>query len=44
MSAPLLALENVHKVYHRGLLDRMPAFELAVDHRFDQPARPPCSR
>jgi ABC-type histidine transport system ATPase subunit len=37
MSAPLLALENVHKVYHRGILDRTPAFELAVDHRFDQP-------
>jgi ABC-type multidrug transport system ATPase subunit len=37
MSGPLLTLENVHKVYARGLLDRTPAFELAVDHRFDQP-------
>ena len=37
MSGPLLALEHVHKVYRRGVLDRTPAFELAVDHRFEHP-------
>jgi ABC-type sugar transport system ATPase subunit len=37
MSGPLLALENVHKNYHRGVLDRTPAFELGVDHTFEHP-------
>ena len=37
MIAPLLALEQVHKVYRRGPLDRTPAFELAVDQSFDKP-------
>ena len=32
-TAPLLALESVSKVYHRGLLDRTPAFRLAADSR-----------
>jgi ABC-type multidrug transport system ATPase subunit len=36
-ATPLLALESVHKVYRRGLLDRTPAFELTVDHRFEKP-------
>jgi ABC-type multidrug transport system ATPase subunit len=37
MSSPLLALEDVHKVYRRGVLDRTPAFELGVDRRFEHP-------
>jgi ABC-type multidrug transport system ATPase subunit len=37
MTAPLLALDNLRKVYARSLLDRTPAFELAVDQRFDRP-------
>jgi ABC-type multidrug transport system ATPase subunit len=37
MSGPLLALENVRKVYTRGVLDRTPAFELDADHRFEHP-------
>ncbi|RZI38810.1 ATP-binding cassette domain-containing protein, partial [Herbaspirillum sp. HC18] len=37
MSAPLLAIEKVHKLYRRGFLDRTPAFQLEVDHRFDRP-------
>ena len=37
MSAPLLALERVAKVYRRGLFDRTPAFRLDVDHTFEQP-------
>ena len=37
MSAPLLALDKLRKVYARGLLDRTPAFELAVDQEFDRP-------
>ena len=42
MSAPLLALEKVSKLYRRGLLDRTPAFQLDVDHtRQDRfPGRP----
>ena len=36
-TAPLLALESVSKVYHRGLLDRTPAFRLAADRAFDRP-------
>jgi ABC-type multidrug transport system ATPase subunit len=35
--APLLALESVSKVYHRGLLDRTPAFRLAADRAFQRP-------
>jgi ABC-type multidrug transport system ATPase subunit len=37
MSAPLLRLEKVSKVYRRGLLDRAPAFRLEVDRQFDRP-------
>jgi ABC-type multidrug transport system ATPase subunit len=37
MSAPLLAIEGVSKVYRRGLLDRTPAFRLDVDCAFDRP-------
>jgi ABC-type multidrug transport system ATPase subunit len=37
MSAPLLALEKVSKLYRRGLLDRTPAFQLDVDHTFAKP-------
>ncbi len=38
MSAPpILALERVRKIYRRGLLDRTPAFQLAVDLAFDKP-------
>lgn len=37
MSAPLLALKDVRKIYHRGLLDRTPAFQLSVDHAFERP-------
>jgi ABC-type multidrug transport system ATPase subunit len=36
-TAPLLALESVSKVYHRGLLDRTPAFRLSADRAFDRP-------
>jgi energy-coupling factor transporter ATP-binding protein EcfA2 len=36
-TAPLLALDNVSKVYHRGLLDRTPAFRLAADRTFHRP-------
>lgn len=36
-TAPLLALEGVSKVYHRGLLDRTPAFRLAADRAFQRP-------
>jgi energy-coupling factor transporter ATP-binding protein EcfA2 len=36
-TAPLLALESVSKVYHRGLLDRTPAFRLAADRTFHRP-------
>ena len=35
-TAPLLALESVSKVYHRGLLDRTPAFRLAADRAFER--------
>lgn len=37
MNAPLLALADVRKVYHRGLLDRTPAFQLSVDRSFAKP-------
>jgi ABC-type multidrug transport system ATPase subunit len=36
-TAPLLALQGVSKVYHRGLLDRTPAFRLEADRAFDRP-------
>jgi energy-coupling factor transporter ATP-binding protein EcfA2 len=36
-NGPLLALESVSKVYHRGLLDRTPAFRLAADRAFQRP-------
>lgn len=36
MSAPLLSLEAVEKVYHRGMFDKTPAFQLRVDHRFER--------
>jgi ABC-type multidrug transport system ATPase subunit len=36
-TGPLLALESVSKVYHRGLLDRTPAFRLAADRVFQRP-------
>ena len=31
MSAPLLVLERVSKIYRRGLLNRAPAFRLELD-------------
>lgn len=34
--APLLQLDGVEKVYHRGAFDRTPAFSLRVDLRFDR--------
>ncbi len=37
MSSPLLALDGVRKVYHRGVFDRTPAFQLSVDHTFERP-------
>jgi ABC-type multidrug transport system ATPase subunit len=37
MSAPLLTLEGVSKVYRRGLLDRTPAFRLDADGAFASP-------
>jgi predicted ATPase len=37
MSAPLLALERVSKIYRRGVLDRTPAFKLDIDRTFDRP-------
>jgi ABC-type multidrug transport system ATPase subunit len=37
MSAPLLALDGVAKIYRRGLLDRTPAFRLDVDRTFERP-------
>lgn len=38
MSAePLLHLDDVEKVYHRGTFDRTPAFSLRVDLGFDRP-------
>jgi ABC-type multidrug transport system ATPase subunit len=36
-TGPLLALEGVSKVYHRGLLDRTPAFRLAANRAFERP-------
>jgi ABC-type multidrug transport system ATPase subunit len=36
-AAPLLALENVAKVYRRGLFDRTPAFRLNASHSFEHP-------
>jgi ABC-type multidrug transport system ATPase subunit len=36
-SAPLLALDHVSKVYHRGLFNRTPAFRLDADHVFPGP-------
>jgi ABC-type histidine transport system ATPase subunit len=38
MSAPLLALEGISKVYRRGIVRRATAFRLDVDLRFDGPA------
>lgn len=37
MSTPILALDGVRKVYHRGFVDRTPAFQLAVDRTFERP-------
>lgn len=37
MSAPLLALDDVRKVYPRGVFDRTPAFQLSVDRTFERP-------
>lgn len=37
MTAPLLALEGVRKIYRRGVIDRTPAFQLSVDRSFDKP-------
>jgi len=36
-TAPLLSLDGVEKVYHRGTFDRTPAFSLRVDLGFDRP-------
>jgi len=36
MNAPLLALDAVEKIYHRGLFDKAPAFQLRVDRSFDR--------
>lgn len=36
MTAPLLALEGVRKIYRRGMIDRTPAFQLSVDRSFDK--------
>lgn len=36
-TAPLLHLDGVEKVYHRGTFDRKPAFSLRVDLGFDRP-------
>src|SRR4029079_6850303 len=36
-TAPLLALEGVSKIYHRGLFDRTPAFRLEADRIFEKP-------
>jgi energy-coupling factor transporter ATP-binding protein EcfA2 len=35
MTAPLLALANVTKIYRRGLVDRTPAFRLDVNQTFE---------
>jgi ABC-type lipopolysaccharide export system ATPase subunit len=37
MTAPLLALEGVGRIYRRGLFDRAPAFQLHVNKSFDRP-------
>ena len=37
MTAPLLSLEGVRKIYRRGVIDRTPAFQLAVDRTFVKP-------
>ena len=37
MTAPLLSLEGVRKIYRRGVVDRTPTFQLTVDHSFDKP-------
>ena len=34
---PLLVLEHVSKIYHRGLLDRTRAFQLDVNRTFERP-------
>lgn len=36
-AAPLLSLEGVRKIYRRGVVDRTPTFQLAVDRSFDKP-------
>jgi ABC-type multidrug transport system ATPase subunit len=38
LSAPILELDNVEKVYRRGMFDRTPAFRLNVGRSFDEPA------
>lgn len=36
-AAPLLSLKGVRKIYRRGVVDRTPTFQLAVDRSFDKP-------
>lgn len=36
-ATPILALERVRKIYRRGVFDRTPAFQLALDLAFDKP-------
>ncbi|MGL4285832.1 MAG: ATP-binding cassette domain-containing protein [Phreatobacter sp.] len=36
-AAPLLALDAVEKIYHRGFIARTPAFRLGADMSFDAP-------
>lgn len=36
-NAPLLALNDVKKIYRRGMLNRTPAFQLQVDQVFTKP-------
>ncbi|MGF1611108.1 MAG: ATP-binding cassette domain-containing protein [Kiloniellales bacterium] len=38
MTAPLLQVEGLHKVYRRGLLKREPSFSLAADFAVSEPA------
>ena len=37
MTAPLLSLADVRKIYRRGLIDRAPSFKLAVNRCFEKP-------
>ncbi|MBN8943719.1 MAG: ATP-binding cassette domain-containing protein [Rhizobiales bacterium] len=36
-SVPLLTLDGVEKIYHRGFIARTPAFRLGADMHFDEP-------